>query len=111
MKSVFYLTRIPNSFKSIGLFFVVIFLSLLLTNCTTVKETIYLQGIEVNSPVSPTPINITEQENKTLILSPRFSIGTTNSVSGMISGHTPVNASGVFQVDTIFNQSGGWTYY
>jgi hypothetical protein len=110
MKSVFYFRKLPNSFKSIELFFIVIFLSLLLTNCTTVKETIYLQGIEVNSPVSPTPINITDKENKTLILSPRFSIGTTNSVSGMIDGHTPVNASGIFQVDTVFNQSGGWTY-
>ena len=110
MKSVFYFRRLPNSFKSTGLFFIVVFLPLLLTNCTTVKETIYLQGIEVNSPVSPTPINITTPDKKAITISPRFSIGTTKSVNGIISGHTPVNASGVFQVDTIPLQGGGWRY-
>ncbi len=110
MKSIYFKRKILYSLRTGSLFFSGIFLLLLLTNCTTVKETIYLQQIEVNSPISPTPINITTPDKKAITISPRFSIGTTKSVSGMISGHTPINASGNFQVDTIFNQSGGWTY-
>jgi hypothetical protein len=90
-----------------GLFFS----ALCFTGCTSVTETIYLQDIKVAGPVNHPPLHITSgQKAGDVTISPRLSVNSANSIAGQIDGHTPVNARGIYQVDTIFNNDNTYFY-
>jgi hypothetical protein len=72
-----------------------------LSGCTTIKETIYLQDIEVSGPINQPPVHVMDDLNFTATISPRFSIGTRSQVNGLVEGHTKVNSEGKFQTEII----------
>jgi hypothetical protein len=83
--------------------------AVLLPGCGETRElTFYMQNLEVNGPVTQPPIYITREpkENEIHII-PRVSIPFQKQVDGRIQGHTPVNANGVFYVDTVYRQDNG----
>jgi hypothetical protein len=85
----------------------------LITGCstTTITQTLYLQDIEIDGPVSQPPLHITKgQKSGTVTVSPKISINSQKSVTGRIEGHTNVNSQGLFQVDTLFRGDGTWIY-
>jgi hypothetical protein len=59
----------------------------MVTGCGTVQETIYLQNVEVQGPVSQPPIHVTTKSTgaKSVYLTPRLSINNKTSVSGSLS--------------------------
>ncbi len=87
-----------------------IFLIPILFSCTTIQDTIFIQDVEVNSPIHHPPIHITDTSKYSIILSPKFSVSTTSLVSGTIKGHTKVNDLGFFQIDTTVNSDGSITF-
>lgn len=104
-----------NSFISI--IFVtgyLLLLLLLLSGCKTLRdpstsEAIFLQEIEVTGPINQPPIHLTDSLDAPIItLTPRFSYISQSDISGYIERHTKVNAEGIFQVDTFYN-NGGFT--
>ena len=83
------------------------------TGCdpTTITQTLYLQDIKIEGPVSQPPLHITKgQKSGTITISPRISINTEESVAGRIDGHTDVNSRGFYQVDTLYRNDGTWIY-
>lgn len=73
----------------------------LLTGCTSVQNTIYLQDLEVTSPISVPPLLLTTaagQQKATF--SPKFYINNARIVEGS-TNPPPVNSSGFYQVDTV----------
>jgi hypothetical protein len=92
-----------------GLFFVINLI--LLTACTgsssTTVTTIYLQEASAYGPINQAPVHLTEEaETPSFTVSPRFSYKPAQQITGSMSGHTPVNSEGNFQVDTTFYQDG-----
>jgi len=70
--------------------------------CTTIRQTIYLQNIELNGPVKAPPLNITNnKQNEQVTFSAGVSINSTKKVQGKVGNHSKVNSSGFFQADTI----------
>jgi len=74
----------------------------LLQGCTSIRQTIYLQNMEINGPLKTPPLNITKNkldENATISLG----VSTSNSkeLNGKVGSHTKVNSAGYFQVDTL----------
>jgi hypothetical protein len=84
-------------------------LSTLFFSCGETKEiTLYLQDLQVNGPAMSPPIHITrDPEPNELHVMPRFSIGSIQTFTGRIDGHTMVNKNGLFQVDTIIRSDSG----
>jgi hypothetical protein len=82
-------------------------ISLTLCGCADIQQTIYLQNAEVNGPLNNPPIFISDSRNG-ITVSPWLSFNSNNQVTGR-ANHSSVNASGVYQVDTI--RDGGQIYY
>ncbi|MCW8804431.1 MAG: hypothetical protein OQK57_08545 [Ignavibacteriaceae bacterium] len=79
---------------------------------TVQTTTIYLQELEVTGPINQSPIHLTDSsDTPSITFSPKFSYSTQTLVTGKISGHSPVNENGIFQVDTIFNIDGSVNHY
>ncbi len=80
-----------------------------LFGCGETKEvTLYLQGLQVRGPAMNPPVHITQNpEGNEVHIIPRFSVGSTQTMSGRIQGHTKVNRNGVFRVDTVFRSDSG----
>jgi hypothetical protein len=75
-------------------------LFLFFTGCTTVTNTIYLQDLEVTSPISVPPLLLTTAVGKTkATFSPKIYINNARIVEG--TTQFPVNSSGFYQVDTV----------
>jgi len=101
MKSIF---RLSATYSSLALVFLVV------SACTTV-QTLYLQEAEVTGPINQSPIHLTDNsEAPSVTISPRFSFNTQNELRGSLTGHSPVNADGIFQVDTSFFDDGTVKY-
>jgi len=82
-------------------------LSIILSGCTSVQQTIYIQDVEVNGPLNNPPIFISDNKSG-ITVSPWLSFNSNHQVNG-IANHSNVNVNGVFQVDTIYD--GGQLYY
>ena len=86
-----------------------------LTACVSKESvtvtTIHLQEATVSGPINQSPVHLTE-ETKTpfFTVSPRFSYTDSKQVNAYVSGHTPVNSNGVFQVDTFFHTDGSISF-
>lgn len=81
-------------------------ISFLLSACTTITDTLYIQNVDVRGPINQPPIRVTGKDSTFLTVSPKFFINSNKSYSGLIEGHTPVNSGGVFQFDTITSDNG-----
>ncbi len=76
--------------------------SILLVSCTSIKETIYLQDVEVKGPMNPPPISITKDKSPgTLTLSPRIAINQYSEIWGNIGTRKYVSSS----QDSVFRSS------
>ena len=88
---------------------------LLATACgpsSTTVTTIHLQEATATGPINQAPIHLTEsRETPSFTLSPKFSYNGINENQAFLEGHTPVNADGIFQVDTFYHTNGSVTYY
>ncbi len=85
-------------------------LIILLGGCTTVTQTIYVQNVKVDGPINQPPIHVTDKnQNESITISPKFYLNTTNTQTAGLN-HTNVNRTGNFQVDTVFNSDGTWSY-
>lgn len=74
--------------------------------------TIHLQDATVTGPVNQSPVHVSEKTEAPLItVSPRFSYIPPKQVNAHVSGHTPVNSQGKFEVDTISNSETFKLYY
>jgi hypothetical protein len=82
-------------------------LSIILSGCTSVQQTIYIQDVEVNGPLNNPPIFISDNRNG-ITVSPWLSFNSNRQINGL-ANHSNVNINGVFQVDTIYE--GGQLYY
>lgn len=76
------------------------------TGCTTTKQTIYLQDVQVNGPINTPPIHLSDNDTAgSFTVSPRFAINSgTKRLSGKISEHSKVNDQGILQLDTIMHE-------
>jgi len=93
-------------FAFIGFFSMLFFIS-----CTTTKQTLYLQEIEIQGPINQSPIHLTDSiETPSVIISPRFSVNTQKELNANTGGHSMVNSDGIFQVDTSFFNDGTVKY-
>jgi hypothetical protein len=76
--------------------------SFFLTSCAT--QSVYLQNTVVDGPQVQPPLFITKENRKgDLRIAPRFSINDKTRLEGRATGHSQVDAQGVFQVDTVNN--------
>ncbi len=83
---------------------------LLFGGCTTVTQTIYIQNVKVDGPINQPPVHVTDNnQNTSMTISPKFYLNTTNTSTASLN-HTNVNRNGNFQVDTVFNSDGTWSY-
>ena len=90
-------------------------LPICLSACVSTKTvsitTIHLQETSVSGPINQSPVHLTE-ETKTpfFTVSPRFSYKPSEQINASVSGHTPVNSAGYFQVDTVFHNEGSISF-
>jgi hypothetical protein len=83
-----------------ALIVITLLFSVLLTGCS-VQDTIYLQNIEVSTPLSVPPLNISTTANEgKLTVSPKFYFNNVGYVEGTLD-HSPVNELSQFEVDTV----------
>jgi hypothetical protein len=102
-----------KKYKKYLLLFSALLTLIFFTGCdpTTITQTLYLQDIKIEGPVSQPPLHITKgQKSGTVTVSPKITINSQKSVAGRIEGHTNVNSHGLFQVDTLFEGNGTWIY-
>lgn len=63
----------------------VFFISLVVTSCTSIQQTIYLQDVEVKGPMNPPPVRITKDKSAgDFTISPRLSINKYSEISGNV---------------------------
>lgn len=97
-------------FKVILPIFFIYFTACMSTESVTVT-TIHLQEATVSGPINQAPIHLTkETDTPFFTVSPRFSYTNSQQVNAYVSGHTPVNSEGVFQVDTVFYTDGSISF-
>lgn len=83
----------------------------LVEGCAVVKQSVFLQNTEISGPINQPALHITENQKKnTITFSPNIFINTQKNYKGQVNGHTNVNSSGVFQIDTIYNGDGTVNY-
>jgi hypothetical protein len=82
-------------------------IAFIFSGCADIHQTIYLQNVDVNGPLNHPPIYISDGRNG-ITVSPWLSFNSNKQITGR-SNHSKVNASGVYQVDTI--RDGGQIYY
>jgi hypothetical protein len=83
---------------------------LFVTGCGTTTQTIYLQDIEVEGPISQPPLHITNgQKAGSVTISPKISVNKGQTITGRVD-HSPVNGDGIYQANRISNGDGTWRY-
>jgi hypothetical protein len=83
-------------------FLTVVFIALSLFGCSITQE-VYLQEVEVKGPVFQPPVFIADStESGQFRLAPHISFGRNRTFRGSVEGHTRVNSSGVYQLDTTY---------
>ncbi len=90
-----------TSFSAVMIVFISLFLG-----CTTPEYTLYLQDVSMNGPISQPPVHITvNNTEEQLRISPHVSLRPSGNraVTGVLEGHSMVDARGQYQVDTIIN--------
>lgn len=82
-----------------------------ISNESVTVTTIHLQEATVSGPINQAPIHLTkETDTPSFTVSPRFSYTNSQQVNTYVSGHTPVNSEGIFQVDTVFHIDGSISF-
>jgi hypothetical protein len=76
---------------------------------TTVTK-LYLQNLEVSGPINQTSVHITDNSVSSIVISPRISFNTNRMFKGKVAGHSKVNSDGYFQLDTVFNNNGTFSF-
>ncbi|MEO8166757.1 MAG: hypothetical protein ABI623_00830 [bacterium] len=73
---------------------------LIVSGCAT--QSVYLQNLSVRGPQSQTPLFITKDNVVgEFTVAPRFSLNDKTPITGRATGHSDVNAAGVYLVDTV----------
>ncbi len=83
-------------------------LASLLSGCTTTEYTLYLQDVAVKGPISQPPVHITSDNmEKPLRITPHIAVNTASNstLGGQIDGHSPVDATGKYQVIAIVDST------
>ena len=80
---------------------ILFFCSALLTFTLAGCSTTYLQNLTAEGPFFQPPVQMVHDTLQTITLRPSISMITPQSATGRLSGHTQVNGSGVYYVDTI----------
>jgi hypothetical protein len=78
----------------------------LLSSCTTITDSLFVQDIKVRGPINQPPIKVTGRDSAQFTISPKIFINSNKNFEGFVEGHTKVNNEGIFQVDTIVNGNG-----
>lgn len=82
---------------------------LVVSGCAT--QSVYLQTLSVHGPQSQPPLFVTKDNAVgEFRIAPRFSMNDKTPLTGRATGHSNVNSSGVYQVDTV-NQNGVIRYF
>ncbi len=92
--------------KTLHIMFLLLFPAALLAGCVTEEYTLYLQDVNVSGPISQPPVHVTSNKKAgSLSVTPHIAINTNkgHTVAGRIDGHSPVDVSGVYRVDTLFS--------
>lgn len=83
---------------------VVLFTSSFLISGCTVTQSVYLQDVNVRGPVFQPPVLVTDSlKQDQFRLSPRITFSNKAVLDGRIDGHTMVNRSGEYKLDTMHN--------
>ena len=91
---------------------ILIYLSACVNTKTTTVTTIHLQEATATGPINQSPVHLTEEaETPFFTVSPRFSYKTAEQINASMTGHTPVNSEGIFQVDTFYRNDGTISFY
>lgn len=86
--------------------FALFILAFSLFGCAT--DVLYLQDVSIKGPASQPPVHITNGNmEKKLRISPHisFDAGRNRTLAGQLDGHSPVDANGIYRVDTIINSN------
>jgi hypothetical protein len=76
---------------------------LTLTGCTITQE-IYLQQVDIKSPVFEPPLLISDSaKSGDFTLSPYISFANNRTFAGSLGSHTKVNRYGIYQLDTTYS--------
>lgn len=84
--------------------------TLFLTGCSSVTQTIYLQNVDVYGPLNQTPIEVMSHPGSTFTVSPRFSYNGRKYHSGNVDSHSTVNENNIYQIDSVYNPDGTRSY-
>jgi hypothetical protein len=98
----------------IKLFYIIIVINLSACFSEDVVKvtTIHLQEANVTGPINQSPIHLSEEaETPFFTVSPKFSYVQSEQINSYVSGHTPINSEGIFEVDTLFYENGAISYY
>ena len=91
------------------LFPALLIISVILTGCTTITQTTYLQNVEITGPINPPPIKVIDgQKAGDITLSTSFSFNQTNKSNANTGTHTKVNSQGIYQIDTVKDGTSIW---
>ncbi len=91
------------------LFLISILLAMLLTSCAT--QSVYLQELSVDGPQSKPPLFITNDNKQGDVrIVPKISVSNSQTLEGRAQGHSNVNTSGRYRVDTV-NDNGTIRYF
>jgi hypothetical protein len=83
------------------IFLVLLPVALLCSACS-VTQKVFLQNTEVTGPLTLPPVQVTkDRQEGNITLSLSATLGKDEYVHSQISGHTRVNSSGIFQLDTL----------
>lgn len=94
-----------------GFLSLLILSSLYVTGCTIIKQSVFLQDVNVDGPINQPPLHITSGQKKhSITFSPKIYVNTNKNYTGLTEGHTNVNSSGIFQIDTVVNSAGNKIY-
>ena len=84
--------------------------TLFLTGCSSVTQTIYLQNVDVSGPLNQPPIVVVSHPGSTFTVSPRFSYNGRKYLSGNVDSHSTINENNIYQIDTVYNPDGTRSY-
>ena len=99
------LTFLKSFHLVLKIYFLLSFI-ILLSSCTTITDTLYVQDVNVKGPINQPPLRVTKKDTAAFTISPKVFINSKRDYNGLIKGHTKVNSEGFFQVDTFSNENG-----
>jgi hypothetical protein len=63
----------------------------LLSSCTTITDSLFVQDIKVRGPINQPPIKVTGRDSAQFTISPKIFINSNKNFEGFVEGHTKVN--------------------